>query len=142
MGIDIGLPELPETNFNELAKVISNDNDMKGFWDGDVNLYEKLMLVVTEISEAVEALRIKNIGKDKSVLSEFECYLYDYPDIYKDFDKDVFEKIIKDCFEDELADTFIRLLHIIGKMGIDIDKHIKYKVLYNRTRDFKHGKEA
>ena len=41
---------------NELSKKIYENAVDKGFWESD-NLAEKFMLVVTEISEAVERLR-------------------------------------------------------------------------------------
>ena len=43
-------------------------------------------------------------------------------------------------FEEEIADTFIRLCDITGEMGIDIEKVILDKMAYNLTRPYKHGK--
>ena len=48
--------------------------------------------------------------------------------------KGVFENTIKDTFEDEMADTVIRILDICGKMKIDIEWHIVKKLEYNKLR--------
>ena len=53
---------------------------------------------------------------------------------------DLFRETVKDTFEDEIADTFIRLLDISGFLEIDIERHIEYKMKYNKAREFKHGK--
>lgn len=46
-----------------------------------------------------------------------------------------------DSFEMEIADAIIWLLDIVGWLGIDIDSYIKYKLKYNATRGYKHGKK-
>jgi NTP pyrophosphatase (non-canonical NTP hydrolase) len=48
---------------------------------------------------------------------------------------------IKDTFEDEIADVFIRLFDLCGYMDIDIEKHIQAKMQYNKTRPYKHDKK-
>jgi NTP pyrophosphatase (non-canonical NTP hydrolase) len=48
---------------------------------------------------------------------------------------------VKDTFEDEIADTVIRLLDLSEGLGIDIEKHIRLKLEYNKTRPHKHGKK-
>jgi NTP pyrophosphatase (non-canonical NTP hydrolase) len=39
----------------------------------------------------------------------------------------------------ELADCMIRILHLCGQHGIDIDHAIRTKMAFNKTRPFKHG---
>ncbi len=103
------------------------------------NIPELLMLVVTEIGEAVESLR-------ENKKTKWENYETDL-DFQSDFipadlrQKKSFERWIKDSFEDEIADVFIRLADLCGYMNIDIEKHIELKMEYNRTRPKKHGKE-
>jgi len=48
---------------------------------------------------------------------------------------------VKDTFEDELADTIIRVLDICAFRGIDIEKHVLAKLRYNEQRPYKHGKK-
>ena len=55
--------------------------------------------------------------------------------------KQSFENNSQDTFEDEIADSFIRLFDLCGGLGIDIEKHIELKLKYNSTREFKHGKQ-
>lgn len=97
------------------------------------HLSQKLMLIVSEVSEAMEALR-KN-----DVLSHGEvphvANIGD-PEIFKDH----FEGMVKNSFGDELADVFIRLGDLCGKLGIDIESHIKAKMRYNEMRQPMHGK--
>jgi NTP pyrophosphatase (non-canonical NTP hydrolase) len=52
-----------------------------------------------------------------------------------------FRSGIKDSFEDEIADAFLRLMDICGMLDIDIEKHIIMKSEYNKLRPAKHGKE-
>lgn len=45
-------------------------------------------------------------------------------------------------FREEMADVFIRLLHMAGAMGIDIEEEIMTKMEKNEARPYKHGKLA
>jgi len=46
----------------------------------------------------------------------------------------------KEKFEEEIADTFIRLAHLCGDLEIDIEKAISRKMKINEKRPYKHGK--
>ncbi len=100
---------------NELSKQCYENALKKGFWEDKNNtghyINSKLMLIVSELGEACEALRNDRAGIEK-----------------------------KDTFEDEIADTFIRLFDLCGALDIDIDKQIKWKMNYNSKRKSKHGK--
>ena len=109
---------------NELAEEIYQNNKGKGFWDKERNVGEMLMLVTSELGEAMEAHR-------KGRFANLEAY--------EEFSED-FEDAIKDTFEDEIADSVIRLLDMCGGLGIDIDTHIRLKLEYNKTRERLHGK--
>lgn len=50
----------------------------KGFWDVDKNVPEYLMLVVGEISEAVEAHRNGDIDKMKEEIADVFIRLFDF----------------------------------------------------------------
>lgn len=39
----------------------------------------------------------------------------------------------------ELADCLIRIAHACGRLGIDLNRCVREKLAYNRTRPFKHG---
>ncbi len=104
-------------NIKQLIKEAHDNGVEKGFYDCPIqNIAEKLMLIVSELSEALEAHRNNNL------------YRYSkYPEVMN-------------CFEYEIADVFIRLADLCGYLNIDIEKHIEAKMAYNKTRPVKHGK--
>ena len=116
----------------------------KGFWDTERNVSEMLMLIVSELAEAQEALR-KGHYAEKSIADglkkDLELNNYD-----EEFTMDIgiwkslFEEKIKSSFEDEVADVAIRLFDLCGGMNIDLEKHIELKMKYNSMRGYKHGK--
>lgn len=121
---------------NESAQKIHQNNKEKGFWDNDRNVGELLMLVTSELGEAMEAHRkgrFADIEKYEQETSDSRCSDKDVPHIFK--------ARIKDSFEDEICDAIIRLLDMSAGLGIDIEKHIQYKVQYNTTREKLHGKQ-
>lgn len=125
---------------NEVRDAIHVNSVAKGFWEEpNTNITEKIMLVVTELSEAVEAMRklskedlISQIQGNSATIEAFDLYGYDHYD---------FEKFVKDSIGDEFADSIIRILDLCGRLGIDIEGHIKYKMEYNSTRPYLHGKK-
>ena len=120
---------------NELSKQFHEKAKAKGFWDEPRETGTLLMLIVSELSEALEADRKNKYAE----LSVFDARNEDRKN-WADFSAD-FQELIKDSFEDEIADTFIRLLDLVGYLGIDIDRHILLKMQYNHMREFKHGKK-
>jgi len=93
----------------------------KGWWlegDDDVNnIPEKLMLVVSEISEALEEYRNHKI-----------------PDgIYMD------HSTKPEGFGVELADAIIRILDLAEYLEIDMQECIEIKMDYNKRRALRHG---
>lgn len=119
-------------NLNELSQSIYQANKAKGFWDQERNVGELLMLVTSELGEAMEAHR-KGKFTDKSE------YIADVK-LADDF-KYAFENNVKDTFEDEIADSLIRLFDLCGGLEIDIEFHINQKLAYNKTRERLHGKK-
>ena len=117
----------------ELSKEIHNSNKEKGFWDKVRNFGETLMLVVTELAECMEADRKGNYAGNKPGYEKYK--------LNADFDEGYFKLMIKDTVEDEVADGIIRLLDLSGAMNIDIDWHVKQKLLFNQTRPRMHGKK-
>lgn len=45
----------------------------------------------------------------------------------------------RDNFVEELADICIRVFDLCGSMNIDLEKAIKEKMEYNKSRTYKHG---
>lgn len=101
--------------------------------DQNKNIPELLMLVITEISEAVEALREKRFAVWKTYDNHNKIFNSDCG-IERNRSKQViFEKYIKDTFEDEIADVFIRLFDLCGYLGIDIEKEIPDAIIKVET---------
>jgi len=132
----------------EIKQVIKKAHGMakeKGFWEEEKrNVSEALLLIITEVAEATEALR-KNHHADKVVvldlLHDIEMSKIDEEFNFSNEDfKEVFEKNIKASFEDEIADVAIRLFDLCGGLNIDLEKHIELKMKYNSLRGYKHGK--
>lgn len=116
-------------NVTELVKQIHQTAKDKGFWDQERNVGEMLMLVVSELGEAIEAHRKKRMFCPKNLIGG------PVP-----IDALAFEAHVKDTFEDEIADAVIRLMDMAGGLGIDLEWHIEAKLAYNKTRARLHGK--
>lgn len=109
---------------NEAASEIHKEQVEKGFYDKERQIGTMLMLIVSELSEAMEADRKGRHAEDVFSVSTPE----------------EFREKVKDTFEDELADAAIRILDLCGHLGIDIEKHIAKKLEYNKSREHMHGK--
>lgn len=127
------LAEVPG-GLNDLAQVIHQRNIEKGFYEKEKNIGEKLCLMHSEISEALEADR-----KDKYVQYSSMAAINgwtndaDFIESYKDW--------VKGTFEEEMADIFIRLLDLCAFKKIDIVAHVTAKMRYNQFREKYHGKK-
>ena len=84
-----------------------------GWWERPRPVGEVLMLMVTELSEAMEAYREGNPASEK------------IPGYSK--------------LEEELADVIIRVLDFAGSEKLDIEGAVKAKMAYNETRPYRHG---
>lgn len=128
---------------NELAQDVLAINKANGWGDKPHEVGTNLMLIVSELAEAMEADRkgrYCNIPdaneREDTEFDErtFHCSNMDF--------KEIFEKNIKDRFEDEIADTIIRCLDLCARHNIDIDFHVRAKMEYNKTRGYHHGGKA
>lgn len=90
-----------------------------GWHDKELSDETYLMLIITEIAEAVQADR-KGKHADAGLFNADVETL----DMADDYDRDVwkrdFEIYIKNTVEDELADTVIRILDLAGLIGCDL----------------------
>jgi len=122
---------------NDLAWEIHRAAVKKGFYEEPRECGTRLMLVVSELSEALEADRT---GRHAD-LAAFDSDQQPTPRTGCDPFADKFETHVKDTFEDEIADALIRLLDYAAANDIDIERHIDLKMRYNELRPHKHGKE-
>jgi NTP pyrophosphatase (non-canonical NTP hydrolase) len=101
-------------HLNEICDEAYNNAKEKG-WHENFNAMEKLALIHSEVSEAVEDYRY----------SKMETY---------------FEADGKPCgFPSELADIVIRVGDLAKYLGIDLEEIIKMKMTYNKSRSYRHG---
>lgn len=100
---------------NRMMREVHENADKKGFWPENSNDGEKIALIHSELSEALEACR-KPGEKDK------HC-----PDFLN--------------FDIELADAVIRIFDLAFKKRVNLAEAILAKHNYNLTREHKHGKQ-
>ncbi len=86
----------------------------KGWWDKLVSDGERIALMHSELSEALEALRHGNPEDE-------HCPAFSNLEI-------------------ELADVIIRIMDYAGGKGLNVAGAIIAKSEYNKTRPYKHGK--
>lgn len=124
---------------NQLAKEIHEGNKKRGFYEGEKNIGEMLALIHSEVSEALEADRKGRYAKLDAYRA---CEVTDdmnETDMHN-YKLTCFKDLIKDTFEDELADIVIRVFDLAAYKGIDIEAHIALKLYFNSSRPYKHGK--
>ncbi len=126
-------------DIKKIAEEIHRVSTVKGFYDTERNFGELLMLVVSELGEALEADRkgkkanipLYNAGISATIGEKGSAGAF----------KSEFEEHIKDTVEDEIADAVIRLLDLSEGLGIDLEWHIQQKMRYNEQRSIRHGKK-
>ena len=125
---------------NQLRDEIHANAIEKGFYDNPREIGTLLMLIVSELAEALEADR-------KGQYTSFGAYNRAEKElvIEDSFGKiefaTLFNAYIKNTLEDELADTIIRVLDLCGHLNIDIERHVDMKRKYNKLREKLHGKK-
>lgn len=110
----------------------------KGFWGEHPegtdatpwNFGVKIALLHSELSELFEAWR-KNVGD-----SDKDIKIID-PN-HRTADDPIGTRRIT-AIEEEVADTFIRLFDLCGKLDIDVGRVVLAKMNYNKSRPHMHG---
>jgi NTP pyrophosphatase (non-canonical NTP hydrolase) len=125
-------------SLNELRDKVFAYVEKQGFHERTMNLGERLMLVVSELSEALDADR-QDCWAKKELIGKAGCYYLSgvVPENIKEF----YLENVKGTVEEELADTIMRICDIAGVYGIDLDWHVAAKMAYNETRPHLHGKK-
>jgi NTP pyrophosphatase (non-canonical NTP hydrolase) len=122
-------------NLTELSQKIHAGNVERGFYDHPATFPDRCMLIVSEISEAVEAHRNGRATAPADVDQACRMAALEMAPFVG-----FFRDKVKDTVEDEIADAIIRLLDLSAYMGINIDAHVAAKLSYNTTRGIRHGK--
>lgn len=143
--MDSAAKALFSSSFNVLQRDLHQNSKDHGFWNGDNNrnLPTKLMLIVSELAEAMECIRkpVEDYG-----LSEIQYWSSDgnvYPNQYSEAEIKDREEILKpEGFAIELADAVIRIMDLCCYLGIDLAEAILIKRRYNKSREHMHGGKA
>ena len=103
-------------DIRELCKEAHENAVRHGFWDEEHDIRHYLMLVITELAEAVQAYR-KNKFADRNeyekLVKERGCAA-----------DTAFLLSVKDTFEDEMADACIRLMDLAGRFDVELPTDI------------------
>ena len=99
--------------YNETAYGVHKTAVDKGWWDKERNDSEALMLMVTELAEACEAVRVGNPPDDK--IPEFNGV------------------------ESELADVIIRIMDFAKGRDYKVAEALVAKIEFNKSREKMHG---
>jgi hypothetical protein len=117
---------------NEMAAEVHQNAVKHGFYVAAPSLPERLMLMVSELSEALEEFRngtpTQYVARETSI---FTRNIED-PNEWKPNEKPEGVGV-------ELADCIIRILDTCAYEGIDIGALIAKKHEYNLNRPYKHG---
>lgn len=112
---------------SDMQEYIYKTSEDHGWWEGEPNIPEKLALIHSEISEALEEYR-KGVALDLVYFGD--------PTIGT---VAVDAKSKPEGFGVELADAIIRILDLCGYLQIDMAELIALKHNYNLTRSYRHG---
>jgi NTP pyrophosphatase (non-canonical NTP hydrolase) len=113
------MSKLFDGKLNQFCKDAYQNSLDHGFYDNPPTFLERMSLIHSEISEAVEEYRN---GKQPD-------------DIY-------YRGAKPEGIPVELADALIRIADFCGRNNIDLEKAIEEKHAYNVGRPYKHGKIA
>ncbi len=88
--------EIKGRSLNELAQICHSIAVEKGFWEKDRNIGEALMLIVTELAEAMEAHRHQDQANFKEELADTFIRLLDLCGGLKiDIEEEIHQKCLK-----------------------------------------------
>lgn len=121
--------DIEKMQFCDLQYHIHETAKNKGWWDKERKDAEVIALIHSEVSEVLECLREgKSVYYEKPIKNKEGVV---FPSEYNTKPEGV---------GIELADTVIRILDFAQSKGIDLEKMIKIKMTFNRTRPYMHGK--
>lgn len=117
-------------NIKDLVKEAHQTARDKGWWETPRNGLELAALVHREVSEFVEEIRQDGDFKPG------ETGIFDTALPYSDNIPRPFGPLV------ELADAILYIADYCGYMGWDLEDAIEKKLVYNKTREYKHGKKC
>lgn len=119
----------------ELVQQAHGNAVQHGFWDNPPEFGTSIALIHSELSEALEEVRVGNRIRPGQPT----------PAVYYSgggYNATAPTACAKkpEGYAIELADAVIRIADLCGHMGIDLEAAICEKMEYNATRPYKHGK--
>ena len=130
-----------QLSITQMVLQAGQNAEAKGFHKDKKEFAVKLMLIVSELAESMEADR-KHRSAEKVIeggITQFEYFEKRVLSGESDFRR-AFEVYIKDHRETELADALIRIGDLCYEYNIDLEKYVRYVMLYNLDRPAMHGK--
>lgn len=156
-------------SLNELAQEVHSIAKAEGFWpdtserlEAARNPAEVLMLIVSEATEAMEAIRdgmplnearTSWVSTRYTVAHEISSHgLRPGTPVYRLRDTEPWRELTDDVYRQlgfvgkpegvpsELADIIIRTLDACAAWGIDIETAMREKIIYNAQREHLHGR--
>ncbi len=135
-------------NIKETAQEVFKNATEKGFWQQPREFGTMLMLITSELGEALDADREgkhADLAKFEHRINELNNSIHtEDPSEREKLEMEhfisTFKTIVKDSRGDEMADALIRILDTCEGLGIDIQRHVELKMMYNKTRPKLHGK--
>ena len=100
-------------SFKSMQKRVTDISNSHGWVVTRENLLEKILLMHTELSEAVESLRLGDPPSD---------HIPSFSGV-----------------EEEFADVIIRIMSVAEQLELRVAEAIEAKTDFNKTRSYKHG---
>lgn len=127
----------PEAGLNALRDEIHMNALTHNWWSPAKTFGEALMLVVSEVAEAIEEYRDHHPVGD--IYYHSAGFDNRYPTGQYPAQDEEHNPLKPEGIPVELADVIIRVLDMCGYWGIDIEEAMRLKMAFNRTRESRHG---
>lgn len=117
---------------NDLANQAYEINVKKGYYKSPINIPENLLLIHSEVTEAMEADRKDRYYPMTKAQKDVLMGWINESDF-----KESYKQTVKGSFEEEMADIIIRTLSLCAHLKIDINYHVNAKIRYNQDGKIK-----
>lgn len=123
-------------NMNELTKEIHENAVAHGWWEEERSFGEIVALCHSELSEVLEEYRAGRPMEWRQCGIDGVCDMSGCGEAPETCE---YRKEKPEGIAVEMADCLIRILDWFGKEGLDVDRIIREKMEYNKSRPYRHG---